>query len=31
MESYVVRRNGEPVPQPHVPTSGLAASAPRQS
>jgi glucosamine-6-phosphate deaminase len=31
MESYVVRRNGEPVPQPHVPTSGLAASPTRQS
>jgi glucosamine-6-phosphate deaminase len=25
MESYVVRRNGEPIEQPHVPTSVLAA------
>lgn len=24
MESYVVRRDGEPIEQPHVPTSGLA-------
>jgi glucosamine-6-phosphate deaminase len=26
MESYVVRRDGQPLPRPHVPTSGLGAS-----